>query len=42
VRSTVDCLIAAVAIRTDTPVLARDRDYGALAQVSALELIAAG
>jgi predicted nucleic acid-binding protein len=41
VRSTVDCLIAAVAIRTDTPVLARDRDYGALAQVSALEIVAA-
>lgn len=40
VRSTVDCLIAAVAIRTSTPVLARDRDYAALAQVSPLEIIA--
>lgn len=41
VRSTVDCLIAAVAIRTGTSVLARDRDYVALAQVSALQIVAA-
>lgn len=40
VRSTVDCLIAAVAIRTGTPVLARDRDYDVLSQVSALEVVA--
>lgn len=38
VRSTVDCLSAAVAMRTGAPVLARDRDYDALAQVSALEV----
>jgi len=42
VRSTVDCLIAAVAIRTGTPVLARDRDYAALAEVSPLEVVATG
>jgi predicted nucleic acid-binding protein len=40
VRSTVDCLIAAVAIRTNTPVIARDRDYAALAEVSPLQVIA--
>jgi predicted nucleic acid-binding protein len=36
VRSSVDCLIAAVAQRTSTPVLARDRDVDALAEVSDL------
>ena len=36
VRSTIDCLIAAVALRTDIPVLARDRDFEALAEVSDL------
>ena len=36
VRSTVDCLIAAVGLRTATPVLARDRDFEALAEVSNL------
>jgi predicted nucleic acid-binding protein len=36
VRSSIDCLIAAVALRTDSPVLARDRDFEALAQVSDL------
>ncbi|MBK5222493.1 MAG: PIN domain-containing protein [Acidimicrobiia bacterium] len=39
VRSTVDCLIAAVAIRTGVPVMARDRDFVTLAQVSDLELL---
>lgn len=39
VRSTVDCLIAAVALRTDTPVLARDRDFSALVAISDLELL---
>jgi predicted nucleic acid-binding protein len=39
VRSTVDCLIATVAVRTAHPVLARDRDFDALAAVSELELI---
>jgi predicted nucleic acid-binding protein len=36
VRSSVDCLIAACAIRHDLTVLHRDRDYPALAQVSPL------
>ena len=36
VRSSIDCLIAAVALRTDIPVLARDRDFEALAEVSDL------
>jgi predicted nucleic acid-binding protein len=36
VRSSVDCLIAACAIRNDLEVLHRDRDYSALAQVSSL------
>lgn len=36
VRSSVDCLIAACAIRNDLEVLHLDRDYQALAQVSSL------
>jgi predicted nucleic acid-binding protein len=36
VRSSVDCLVAACAIRHDLEVLHRDRDYAAIAQVSAL------
>lgn len=36
VRSSIDCLIAAVALRTGSPVVARDRDFEALAQVSDL------
>ena len=36
VRSSVDCLIAACAIRHDLEVLHRDRDYAALSQISAL------
>ena len=36
VRSSVDCLIAACAIRHDLEVLHVDRDYGALARVSGL------
>ncbi len=38
VRSSIDCLIAAVALRTGSPVLALDRDFEALAQVSDLTL----
>lgn len=41
VRSSVDCLIAAVAIRTDTPVLATDRDFGVLARHTPLDLVGA-
>lgn len=36
VRSSVDCLIAACALRHGIEVLHRDRDYGHLARVSAL------
>ncbi len=36
VRSSVDCLIAACAIRHDLEVLHRDRDFANLAQISAL------
>jgi predicted nucleic acid-binding protein len=37
VRSSVDCLIAACALRHDLTVLHRDRDYPALAKLSALQ-----
>jgi predicted nucleic acid-binding protein len=36
IRSSVDCLIAACAIRHDVEVLHRDRDYPQLARISAL------
>lgn len=36
VRSSIDCLIAAIAIRHDLEVLHRDRDYPHLARVSTL------
>jgi predicted nucleic acid-binding protein len=36
VRSSIDCLIAACAIRHDCEVLHRDRDYAALARISPL------
>ena len=39
VRSSIDCLIAAVALRTGNDVLAVDRGYEALAQVSDLGLV---
>jgi predicted nucleic acid-binding protein len=38
VRSSVDCLIAACALRHGLTVLHHDRDYGALAAVSALRV----
>lgn len=40
VRSLIDCLVAAAALRLDAPVLARDRDFVALASVSDLRLAA--
>ena len=40
IRSMVDCLIAAVAIRHDVPVLANDRDFAALAAHTPLRLAA--
>jgi predicted nucleic acid-binding protein len=36
VRSSIDCLVAAIALRHDVGVLHHDRDYTALARVSAL------
>jgi predicted nucleic acid-binding protein len=39
VRSLLDCLIAAIALRLDAPLLARDRDFEALATISALRLL---
>jgi hypothetical protein len=36
IRSSVDCLIAACAMRHDLPVLHMDRDYELLARVSTL------
>ena len=38
VRSSIDCLIAACALRHGLTVLHRDRDFGALARVSALRV----
>lgn len=40
IRSSVDCLIAACALRHDMPVLHSDRDYELLAEVSPLKAIA--
>ena len=38
VRSSVDCLIAACALRHDLTIVHRDRDYGALAKISRLNV----
>lgn len=38
VRSLVDCLVAATALRADAPLLAQDRDFAVLATVSDLQL----
>jgi predicted nucleic acid-binding protein len=38
IRSLNDCLIAAIAIRTDLPVLHKDRDYDVLARYSELQV----
>jgi predicted nucleic acid-binding protein len=39
IRSSVDCLIAAIAIDRDVPVWHRDRDFQAIAQYTALETV---
>lgn len=39
VRSLIDCLVAAVAVRLDAPVLAQDRDYEVLAGVCDVKLV---
>jgi len=38
IRSSIDCLIAAVAIREGVPILAADRDFEAIARHTALRL----
>jgi predicted nucleic acid-binding protein len=40
VRSTIDCLIAAVCIREGAPILHRDRDFDQLARCTALQVLA--
>ena len=37
IRSSVDCLIAACALRHDMPVLHRDRDYDLISRISSLK-----
>ncbi len=39
VRSMIDCLVTAVAVRLDAPVLAQDRDFQVLRQVCPLRLV---
>lgn len=39
IRSLVDCIVAAAALRLDVPVLAQDRDYDVLAGVSDLRVL---
>ncbi len=38
IRSSIDCLIAAIAIENRVPVWHRDRDFGAIAAYTALEI----
>ena len=38
IRSSVDCLIAAIAIENSVPVWHRDRDFGAIARYTRLEV----
>jgi predicted nucleic acid-binding protein len=40
VRSLSDCLVAAIAIRNDVPVLHRDRDYDVIARYFPLGVVA--
>jgi len=39
VRSLVDCMIAAIALRADVPVLHKDADYEAIAEVTRLQQV---
>lgn len=39
VRSMIDCLIAAIAVREGRPLLARDRDFDVIARHVGLELV---
>ncbi|MFM8815325.1 MAG: PIN domain nuclease [Actinomycetes bacterium] len=38
VRTQIDCLIAAIAIRTNTPLLHQDADFTAISQITALKV----
>ena len=38
VRTQIDCLIAAIAIRTGTPILHQDPDFNAIAQITKLKM----
>jgi predicted nucleic acid-binding protein len=38
VRTQIDCLIAAIAIRTGTPILHQDSDFNAIAQITKLKM----
>ena len=38
VRTQIDCLIAAIAIRTGTPILHQDSDFTAIAQITKLKM----
>ncbi len=40
VRSSLDALIAAIAIRLDVPVLHADRDFTTISQISGLQIVA--
>ena len=42
IRSTVDCLIAAVALRAGMPVATLDDDFRTIAEVAPLELVPLG
>lgn len=39
VRSSIDCLIAAIAIENGVPVLHQDRDFDAIARYTSLEIV---
>ena len=41
VRTQIDCLIAAIAIRTGTPLLHQDSDFTAIAQITKLKMYSA-
>jgi predicted nucleic acid-binding protein len=41
-RSTIDCLLAQICLLLDVPILARDRDFEAIAKVAPLKLVELG
>ncbi len=42
IRSTIDCLIAAICIRNSLSILHRDRDYGSISRVTSLKVVTNG